>query len=68
MADSQEATEGVQQLQNQIEEIFLEYQKVVAGEEAMAPKEVSKTKVDGGDGTAPEENDLEGARLVALAL
>lgn len=63
MADSQETTEGVQQLQSEIEKIFLEYQKVVSAEEAMAPKETTKKKVDGGDGTEPDEDDLEGARL-----
>lgn len=60
MADSQEPAEGVQQLQEKIEQIYLEYQKVLTAEESMAPKDINKKISDGSENNNSDEDDLVG--------
>lgn len=61
MADSESTTTEEQQLQKQIENICLEYEKALERSQSMAPKDLSTRKVGTGDnGDEVDEDDLEG--------
>lgn len=61
MADIETTTAEEQELQKQIENIALEYQKVLESSQSMAPKEINTRKIGTeNNGDEINEDDLEG--------
>lgn len=62
MADSESTTEEEQQLQRQIEGIYLDYQKALENSQAMAPKEINTKKVGSENNEGEiDDDDLDGS-------
>lgn len=65
MADSESVSEEAQQLQKQLENIYLDYRKTL--DQSMAPKDISTRKVGAsGDGGEEDDNELGGLSIEIL--
>lgn len=69
MADNVSITAEAQQLQQQFENIYLEYQTVLESSQSMAPKDINTKKVDTTNSADNvDENDLEGLLFAIAAI
>lgn len=69
MADSESTTEEEQQLQKQLENIYLDYQKTLESSQSMAPKDINTRKIGtANNGDEVDDDDLEGLCCKKIAL